>query len=87
MSGRVEGRYRIWPGVSLAARGDRLDFGRVQAATGLEPWEAAIWRVEVGGTWSITRNLVASASWQHNERKGGRVRRDTLVAAQVLYWF
>jgi len=87
ISGRVEGRYRLWPGLSLAARGERMDFSRVRAATGLEPWEAAVWRVEAGTTWSITRNLVASASWQRNERRGGRVRRDTLVAAQVLYWF
>ena len=26
-------------------------------------------------------------AWQRNRRDGGRVRRDTLVTAQVLYWF
>ena len=26
-------------------------------------------------------------SWQRNGRDGGRVRRDSLFAGQVLYWF
>ena len=29
------------------------------------------------------RNVIVKASWQRNRRDGGRVRRDTLVAAQV----
>ena len=83
----VEGRYKIAPGLYLAMRGDRLDFGRITGAEGPNTWEARTWRVETGVGYSITRNIQIKGSWQHNDRKGGRVRRDSILAGQVLYWF
>src|SRR6185503_8122534 len=38
----VEGRYRLWPGVHVAARVDRLDFGDITGPAGPEPWEANV---------------------------------------------
>jgi len=83
----VEGRYKIAPGLYAAVRGDRLDFGRITGAEGPHTWEARTWRVETGIGYSITRNIQIKGSWQRNDRDGGRVRNDSILAGQVLYWF
>ena len=83
----VEGRYKIAPGFYLAMRGERMDFSRITGEHGPDTWEARTWRFETGVGYSITRNIQVKASWQRNERDGGRVRRDSLLAGQVLYWF
>ena len=83
----VEGRFKIAPGLYVAARGDRIDFSWITGTRGPGTWEARTWRLEAGGGYSITRNIQLKASWQRNDRSGGRVRRDSLVAGQVLYWF
>jgi hypothetical protein len=83
----VEARYRLIPGLQVAARVERLDFADIRAQTAPEPWEAAVRRLEIGASYSIIRNVSVKGSWQRNDRDGGRVRRDTLLAAQVVYWF
>jgi hypothetical protein len=83
----LEGRYKIRPGLYVAVRGDRLDFSKVRGGAGLTAWEAATWRLEAGAGYSFTRNIVVKAAWQKNGRDGGRIRRDALLAGQVLYWF
>jgi hypothetical protein len=83
----VEGRYRVFPGVQIAARAERLDFSRLQANGLAEPWEAPVERVEVGASYAVIRNITVKGSVQRNIRDGGRVRRDTLGALQVIYWF
>jgi hypothetical protein len=83
----VEGRYRIAPGLYLAARGERIDFSWITGALGPNTWEARTWRIETGAGYSLTRNVQLKGSWQHNDREGGRVRQDSIVAGQVLYWF
>jgi hypothetical protein len=83
----LEGRYKVAPGLYVAARGDRLDFSRIPSAAGWQTWDAVTWRVEAGAGYSITRNIQLKGSWQRNHREGGRVRRDSLVTGQVLYWF
>ena len=83
----VEGRYKVAPGLYLAVRGDRLDFGRITGAAGPNTWEARTWRVETGMGYSITRNIQIKGSWQRNDREGGRVHNLSILAGQVLYWF
>ncbi len=83
----LEGRYKIAPGFYVAMRGDRLDFSRITGERGPDTWEARTWRFETGVGYSITRNIQVKGSWQRNDRDGGRVRRDSLFAGQVLYWF
>jgi hypothetical protein len=83
----LEGRYKIAPGLYLAARGDRIDFSRITGRGGPSTWESRTWRIESGLGYSLTRNVQLKASWQRNDREGGRVRTDSLVSAQVLYWF
>jgi hypothetical protein len=83
----LEGRYRIFPGVQIAARAERLGFERLDAVTGPVSWEAPVRRFEIGGGYSIIRNVIIKGSWQRNLRGGGRVLDDTLWAAQIVYWF
>jgi len=83
----LEGRYKIAPGLYAAVRGERLDFSAIRGTAGLTEWDAQTWRFETGLGYSFTRNIVVKASWQKNGRDGGRVRKDALVAGQVIYWF
>jgi hypothetical protein len=83
----VEARYKLAPGLYVAARGDRIDFSWISGSQGPRPWESRTWRVEAGAGYSLTRNIQVKGAWQRNDRNGGRVRRDALVAGQVLYWF
>ncbi len=83
----IEGRYRFAPGAYVAARGDRIDFSTIVGSRGYATWDADTWRIEVGGGFSLTRNILAKGAWQRNRRDGGRVRGDTMMTAQVLYWF
>jgi hypothetical protein len=83
----LEGRYKIAPGFYLAMRGDRMDFSRITGERGPSTWDSRLWRIETGVGYSITRNIQLKGAWQRNNRDGGRVRRDSLFAGQVLYWF
>ena len=87
ISSLIEGRYKIGPGLYLAARGERLDFSKIRGERGLAEWDAQTWRFEGGVGYSITRNVIVKGSFQRNGRDGGRVRRDALFAGQVVYWF
>ena len=83
----LEGRYKIAPGLYAAMRGDRLDFSRIRGAGGLAEWDARTYRFETGIGYSLTRRILFKSAWQRNGRDGGRVRTDSLFAAQVMYWF
>jgi hypothetical protein len=83
----VEGRYRLWPGVSVSARGDALWFSDLAGRSIVETWEANQQRLETALSVAITRNVLAKGAWQRNLREGGRVRHDSLLAAQLVYWF
>jgi len=50
-------------------------------------WEAPVTRWEVGGGYAVLRNLQLRTTFQHNARDGGRVRKQTALAGQLLYWF
>jgi hypothetical protein len=83
----VEGRYKIRPGLYAAARLDHLGFSELTGTSGRTTWDAPVTRLEVGGGYSILRNLLVKVSGQHNTREGGRVTRLNLMAAQIVYWF
>ena len=82
-----EARYALLPGIYLAGRVEHLAFSRIEGSPSTLAWDAPVTRVELGGGYYLRRNLVARASWQRNERDGGRVRSGRLVAGQLLYWF
>ena len=83
----VEGRYKIAPGLYTAARIDHLGFSRIRGSDGYWPWDIPVWRVEIGGGYSITRNLLVKLSYQQNWRDGGPPGRRSLVAGQLLFRF
>ncbi len=83
-----EGRVRLWPGLDVTTRVERLGFGDIDTTAGPVPWEAAVTRVESGAVVAVHRHVRVKAAWQRNWRpQGGRVRHDTLVAGQVAVWF
>jgi hypothetical protein len=83
----LEGRYAFLPGAYAAARAEHLAFNRIAATTRTLSWDAPVTRVEVGGGYYFLRNVVGRISVQQNRRPGGRERRVTLLAGQLLYWF
>jgi hypothetical protein len=87
LSTYVEGRYKLRPGLYVAARADHLGFSDVVGSAGPQSWEAPLTRVEIGGGYSLERNLLLKLSVQYNARDGGRVTHATYPAIQLVYWF
>jgi hypothetical protein len=89
LSNSFEGRYKLRPGLYVAARFDHLGFSEITGATaGTLPWDAPVTRLEVGGGYSVQRNLLLKLSYQRNTRDGGVLRRmANLGAAQLVFWF
>jgi len=87
VSTSVEGRYKIRPGLYAAARVDHLGFSDITGSTQTNTWEANVTRVEVGGGYSIQRNLVLKVTYQYNWRQGGHVTALGLPAVQLQFWF
>jgi hypothetical protein len=83
----VEGRYKLHPRFYVAGRFDRLSFSTINGTTGADQWDAPVSRTEIGGGYSIQRNLQLKLSAQHNRRDGGRVRVVNIGAAQLVFWF
>jgi hypothetical protein len=81
----VEGRYKIGPALYVAGRADRLTFGTLSGTS--SDWDAAVTRVEVGGGYSLQRNLLLKASFQHNARATLYVPGLNFVATQIVVWF
>jgi len=88
VSTSAEGRYKLRPDFYVAARYDYLGFSELTGTTGTLPWDAPVTRIEIGGGYSIQRNLLLKGSIQHDDRNGGRLLMDArLVAAQLVFWF
>ena len=88
MATSLEGRYKIMPGLFAAARFDHLGFSQITGTTTTAPWEAPVTRVEVGGGYSIQRNLLIKIAFQRDSRDGGKLPKTAnLPAVQVMYWF
>ena len=83
----TEGRYKLAPGLYVAARYDRMLFSRIETSQGSMTWDADLWRVEAGAGYSVRRNVLLKGSWQYNRRDGGRTTAANLAAAQVVLWF
>jgi predicted porin len=83
----LEGKYKIRPGLYAAARLDRLDFSEVAGTLGPETWDAPVTRAEIGGGYSLQRNLLLKVAYQYNVRDAGAVHRLGLVTGQLHFWF
>jgi hypothetical protein len=82
----VEGTYKVWPGLFVASRIDRLSFSELPSTQGSLTWDAAVTRLETGVGYYVRRNLLARAAYQHNWRDGGLVRSRGLFALQLHFW-
>jgi hypothetical protein len=88
LSVSTEGRYKLRPDVYVAARFDHLGFSDQTGVSGTLPWDAPVTRIEVGIGYSIERNLLLKASFQHDRRDGGRLPPAAhMLAAQLVFWF
>lgn len=83
----IEGRYKIRPGLYAAARWDHLGFSTITGSAGPATWEAPVTRIETGVGYTVQRNVLVKLAYQHNVRDGGRVPRNDIGAAQLVYWF
>ena len=84
----LEGRYKVRPGLYVAARAEHLGFSAVTSSTQTLPWDAPVNRIELGAGYSIQRNLLLKGSYQHNDRDGGPLTRIArMFAAQLVFWF
>jgi hypothetical protein len=83
----IEGRYKIRPGLYAAARLDHLGFSEVTGTQRTATWDAPVTRFEIGGGYSLQRNLLLKFEYQHDSRDGGLVRTFNPIAAQLVYWF
>jgi hypothetical protein len=83
----LEGRYKIRPRVYAAARLDHLGFNEITGTSIRETWDAPVTRVEVGGGYSLQRNLIFKLSYQHDTRDTAHVPVSNLTAAQIVFWF
>jgi hypothetical protein len=83
----AEARYKLFPGMYLAARAERLSFGTVSGTTVTDTWDANVTRVEAGGGYALGRNTLLKASFQRSSRDSRYYPRQQLVSAQVVLWF
>ncbi len=87
-AGWLEGRLRVFPGVDLAARAERLRFSEIATPSARQPWDSPVSRLEAGVSATPVRHVRVKFAVQRNRRPlGGRIRHDTLLAAQAGVWF
>ena len=74
------------PGLYVAARSDHLTFSTVTGALRHDGWDAPVTRLEVGGGYSLQRNVTLKLAYQHNTRQTTprRCRRRRRGAAGLL---
>jgi hypothetical protein len=86
-AGYLEARYKVRPGLYVAARGDYLGLNRISGSNSTLAWDAPVTRVEAGIGYSPVRNLWLKAVYQHDWRDGGNVRSQGIGAVQASYGF
>ncbi len=82
----AESRYKLSPGLFVAARVDHLGFSRVRGESGPFTWDAPLSRVEAGIGYFPARVVLIKAAYQHNWRDGG-LPSEQLLAGQISFSF
>jgi hypothetical protein len=80
----VEGRYKILPGLYVAARYDDLAFNRLPGMA--VRWDAPVQRFEGGVGFSPRRHALLKTVYQYNRRDDARTAPYGVIAGQVLLW-
>ena len=87
VTGYLETKVRLRPGLYVAARGDQIRFSRIRGSGEPTTWDANVSRVELGIGYTIRRGVLVKASLLNHWRDGGNIRRSRLAAVQALFWF
>ncbi len=82
----VETQYKATAGLSLAARWNELRFNDLDTATGTQPWDRNVKRLQVGAGYRILRNTGILAEYVVN-RTADADPRDNLFAVQWWWAF
>lgn len=84
LSGYVEAKVDVAPGVFVAARLAQMAFGEIEDAAGeSRRWDRGLYRAELGGGYFFTRSLWVKVTGQLNRTSGGREPDDDLLAFQL----
>jgi hypothetical protein len=84
----AEAKYTLLPGVFAAARLGQVLFGDVRDAAGEEhQWDRNVTRVEFGGGWFLSRNLLLKSQVELTYQHGGREPHDTAWLTQWVLAF
>jgi hypothetical protein len=86
----VEGRVKLSPRWYAAARLDHLGFSTIDATAaegGPQAWDGPVTRVEIGGGYTLQRNVRVKVAYQYDWRDAGFTHRRGALATQLVYWF
>ncbi len=83
----AEGRYKVIPGLYVAARVSGSRFESLSAPEGPVTWDSPVTRFEGGVGYTFHRNVLAKLALQYNTRDATRVTSRWIPAVQVLFWF
>jgi hypothetical protein len=83
----LETRYRVAPGVSVAARVDHVAYDEIAGPVVRDTWDANVTRVEAGVAWTFRRHATLKAVYQQNWRDSLRAPRKGYVGAQLVLWY
>ncbi|MCI4354795.1 MAG: hypothetical protein L3K06_05455, partial [Thermoplasmata archaeon] len=87
LGGFAELRYKLAPGLYVAARADHLGMNPITGSTQTLSWDAPVTRIEAGLGYSPIRGLWLKGVYQHDWRDGGSVRSQGIGAVQASYGF
>jgi hypothetical protein len=84
----VEGKWTVIPGWYVAARFDRMVFDDVAlAAGGSTPWDADLWKREIGIGFKPSARLIAKVVHQESQVNVAPRNRRSFAAAQLSVTF
>jgi hypothetical protein len=84
----AEARYALRPGLYVAARFDRLSFGRIENGTGTPlPWEDGVDQIEAGIGYYLTDRVISKWLVQKTDKQGPLGFETTFGATQLSISF
>lgn len=84
----IEARYKIRPGLFVAARWNQMLFDEIPDGTGGdETWDRNSWRIELGVGYFLYVNLLAKAQVEFNETRGPNDPDDTTASFSLSLAF
>jgi hypothetical protein len=87
-TGFLEARYRLWPGLYLAGRLDRMSFSKIRSPLGERaPWDYPLSRTEFGAGYSFEKRVVLKLTAQLNRFDQADALDEDIVAFQIAVHF